>query len=79
MKTLMIAALMFIGFQLSAQNYWVVETGKEKTSVVKIYDSSNKLLSEQKFARRIDIKRKKERKLLDRMLKQNNDSVWTKR
>jgi hypothetical protein len=77
--------MMTIGLVLSvaaaySQNYWVVETDSARRSVVKIYNSENKLVSETAVTRRIDINKKKERKMLNKMLKQNSElSLWSKR
>jgi hypothetical protein len=85
MKTFLLIALLATGFAgANAQkkdNYWVVETeGKSKNSMVKIYDSSNNLLTESKVDRVIDITRKKEKRRLNRMLKQHDSQLlWSKR
>jgi hypothetical protein len=64
-----------------AQNYWVVETkGKtSKESVVKVYDAANNLVSETKIDRLIDIDKKKERRKLNRRVRQQGDLLWSKR
>lgn len=76
--------MMTLGLMLTlaagySQNYWVVETDKKGTSVVKIYDAKNTLLSESKSSRRIDINKRKERKRLNRLLKQYDEPLWSKR
>jgi len=76
------AALMVTLVVAKAQNtqsYWVVETEKEKGSIVKIYNSENQLISESKVARRIDVNKKKERKMLNKLVKQHEALAWSKR
>ncbi|HZY83037.1 MAG TPA: hypothetical protein VFE50_26140 [Cyclobacteriaceae bacterium] len=60
-------------------NYWVVETNKENPgkTVVRIYDAENNLVDESNVDRKIDIKSKKERKMLNRMARQNTPSANT--
>ena len=55
-----------------SQNYWVVETSKENISIIKIYNSDNQLVSESKTEKRIDINKKKHRRMLDAL-------AWSKR
>jgi len=62
-----------------AKNYWVVETSPAGKSIVRIYDINNKLVKESNVARRIDINKKRERKMLNKMLKNNDDLLWSKR
>ena len=54
-----------------SQNYWVVETDKTNNSIVRIYNTEHQLVSESKAGRRIDITKKKERRMLDKLVKQN--------
>ncbi|MEJ0034025.1 MAG: hypothetical protein WDO15_28500 [Bacteroidota bacterium] len=70
-KIVITAALMVAMIAANAQakrNYWVVETIAPGTSIVKIYDLNNQLVSEKNAGRRIDITKKKERKMLNKML-----------
>jgi hypothetical protein len=64
-----------------AQNYWVVETKGRATkeSIVKIYDVNNNIIRESKVNRLIDINKSKERKRLNRMLRESNPVLWSKR
>lgn len=83
-KLTLIAILLTVFAGLHAQsktNYWVVETeAKAKNSVVKIYDSNNNLVNESKADRVIDITKKKERRRLNKMVKQHdNQLLWSKR
>lgn len=54
-------------------NYWVVETNAKSSekSIVRIYDSQNNLVNETDVDRVIDVRSKKERKMLNRMARQN--------
>ena len=61
------------------KNYWVVETDSAGRSVVKIYDVDNRLVSASTAERRINIHKKKERKMLSRMMKQTTQLLWSKR
>jgi hypothetical protein len=61
------------------RKYWVVETAITGNSVVKIYDANHKLVKEMNADRRIDITRRRERKTLNRILKQNDAPLWSKR
>jgi hypothetical protein len=62
-------------------NYWVVETsGKTATeTIVKIYDANHNVIRETRVDRLIDIKKRKERKKLNRMVKDVNPVLWSKR
>lgn len=82
MKTLALVALLWTAFGTAqAQTFWVVETeGKTaKRSVVKIYDAANNLVQERTVDRLIDIRKKKERRRLNRMLRQQDQLLWSKR
>lgn len=79
MKLMIAAFLIAASVSAKAQNYWVVETEKTGNSVVKIYDSGDKLVSTSQFQRRIDINRKRERKMLNKMVKQQSPLLWSKR
>jgi hypothetical protein len=84
-KFTLIVTLLAVFGGVSAQKnetYWVVETEGRmaKQSVVRIYDASNNLVKETTIDRLIDINKKKERRKLNRMLKQQgNDLLWSKR
>jgi hypothetical protein len=80
-KLALIAALLTLCAGAYAQNYWVVEAESKtaKTSVVKIYDAANNLVNETKIDHRIDINKKKERRRLNRMARQPNALLWSKR
>jgi hypothetical protein len=60
-------------------NYWVVEMNGENPgkSVVRIYDAENNLVGESSVDRKIDIHSKKERKMLNRMARQNTATTST--
>lgn len=85
MKKLVMTAVLLTAFAAANaqdKNYWVVETkGEHKDrSVVKIYDTNNNLITETNVARVIDINKRKERKKLNRMLKETNSAaLWSKR
>ena len=71
MKKLMItAALMAAIVVAKAQNYWVVESNGTQNSIVKIYNADHQLVNEKKLDRRIDINKKRERRLLDKFAKE---------
>jgi hypothetical protein len=86
MRKLTIIAFLLTVFAVAnaqkKENYWVVETdGKTaRHSIVKIYDGANNLVNERKIDRLIDINRKKERRRLNRMLRQQDSQLlWSKR
>lgn len=62
--------LVLAGAAAFSQNYWVVETDKSKTTIVKIYNSDNQLVNEKKVDRRIDVNKKRERRMLDKFAKE---------
>lgn len=63
-----------------SQNYWVVETNNNKTSIVKIYNESHQLVNEKKVERKIDINKRRERRMLNRLVKQSDAGpLWSKR
>ncbi|HMJ69180.1 MAG TPA: hypothetical protein VK508_09795 [Cyclobacteriaceae bacterium] len=80
-KIALMVALLTVCAGAYAQKYWVVETESKtaRVSIVKIYDTSNNLLSETKIDRLIDINKKKERRRLNRMVRQSSALLWSKR
>lgn len=79
--TVFFLAVCAAGFAQKKETYWVVEMeGKTATySIVKIYDVANNLVTERRVDRAIDIHKKKERRRLNRMLKQQDQLLWSKR
>jgi len=84
MKTIIVTVMLVLVIAgANAQNkesYWVVESNStDKKTIVKIYNTENKLVSEQNVERRIDIRKKKDRRMLNKMVKQSNELLWSKR
>lgn len=78
--TALLTLIMLSAGAQSKTNYWVVESNTtSKGSIVKIYDINNNLIKEQAVARRIDITKKKERKMLNKLTKQSSEPLWSKR
>lgn len=74
-KIVLTVALMVTMLAAKAQNFWVVETGTTNQSIVKIYNANNELLNEIKVERKINIRKKKERRALDKLAKSPNNTL----
>jgi hypothetical protein len=71
-KWMMAVALAMGVLAGQAQTYWVVETTPQtKNTIVRIYDEKNQLLQEETiYGRRLDVRYRGDRKLIDRRLKE---------
>jgi hypothetical protein len=82
MMTIGLVLLVAAAYSQTSENYWVVETDSARRCVVKIYNSENKLVSETPVERRIDINKKKVRRMLNRMAGSHENAgqaLWSKR
>ena len=78
-KMIMTMGLVLTAAAAFSQNYWVVENEKRNVSIVKIYDSNNQLVSESRIEKRIDINKRKVRRMLYKLAGQNDALLWSKR
>lgn len=80
MKKMMITVGFVFAITIAySQNFWVIENQATGPTIVKIYAADNTLVSEQKLKRRVDISRKRDRKMLNKMVRQRDASLWSKR
>lgn len=79
MITVALVAAVVVANAQEGKNYWVVENDSSGRSLVRIYDGDNRLVSTSNVNRRINILKKKERKMLNKMVKQTNQLLWSKR